>query len=217
MTCPELKAVAWDIDGTLIDSEPLHLKALVAVSAEYGVDLSSEPDERFRGVHMGNVWLALKDLYPDDLNESVWNERIIDYYAAHADELQPMRGAIETIKVLAELGVPQVCVSNSSRRVVDTNIRSLGIKDCLSGSISLCDVKQGKPDPEGYRKGADLLGVRPENVLAVEDSQTGAMAAQRAGLCLAFYAPPPPHPQGAVFFEADLTISDLQALPARFA
>ena len=54
------RAVAWDVDGTLIDSEGLHQRSLIEAGAEFGVDLSDLPDEAFRGVHMRDVWTALK-------------------------------------------------------------------------------------------------------------------------------------------------------------
>ncbi|WP_321340648.1 HAD family phosphatase [Breoghania sp.] len=206
-----LKAVAWDIDGTLIDSEPLHLRALIAVSKSYGVDLTKEPEHRFVGVSMNDVWRALCEEYPQDLTEEVWNNQIVDHYVENAHDLKPMPGAVETVRMLADLGVPQVCVSNSWRRIVDSNIRSLGIEDCLSGSISYSDVTRGKPDPEPYLRGVDLLGVPANCVLAVEDSPAGALAARRARLAVGFYNPRPDVTQA--FDGMDYEIFDLSALP----
>ena len=144
------KAVAWDIDGTLIDSEPLHLAALVAVSARYGLDLSHEPEDRFRGRHMGDVWRALRAFYPGGLTEQRWADEIIDTYIESASSLRPMPGALETVRELHARGIPQACVSNSERRVVDANLKALGIIDLIEFSISRDDVTAGKPDPEPY-------------------------------------------------------------------
>ena len=58
------RALAWDIDGTLIDSEPLHQRALVAASAALGADLSDLEPEPFRGVHAIDIWKALKPRFP---------------------------------------------------------------------------------------------------------------------------------------------------------
>ena len=60
------RAVAWDIDGTLIDSEGLHQRSLIETGAEFGVDLSDLPDEAFRGIHMRDVWTALQPRFPED-------------------------------------------------------------------------------------------------------------------------------------------------------
>ena len=176
------KAVAWDIDGTLIDSEPLHLAALVTVSARYGLDLSHEPEDRFRGRHMGDVWRALRAFYPGGLSEQRWADEIIDTYIESASSLRPMPGALETMRELHARGIPQACVSNSERRVVDANLRALGVIDLIEFSISRDDVTAGKPDPEPYRQACDRLGFAPADVLAVEDSDPGAQSARAAGL-----------------------------------
>ena len=176
------KAVAWDIDGTLIDSEPLHLEALVTVSARYGLDLSHEPEDRFRGRHMGDVWRALRAFYPGGLTEQRWADEIIDTYIESASSLRPMPGALETVRELHERSIPQACVSNSERRVVDANLKALGIIDLIEFSISRDDVTAGKPDPEPYLEACERLGFAPVDVLAVEDSDTGAQSAQAAGL-----------------------------------
>ena len=212
MIATPLKAVAWDIDGTLIDSEPLHHAALIAVSKRYGIDLTQEPDERFLGVHMGDVWRSLCDEYPESLTEAAWNAEIIDWYIANSDRLTPMPGAIDTSRALHDMGIAQICVSNSARTVVDTNIARLGIAPVLAGSISFSDVVRGKPDPEPYARAVQILGVPAGNVLAVEDSPTGALAARRARLRVAFYMPRPGGPER--FDGADLEISDLATIPA---
>ncbi len=209
-----MNAVAWDIDGTLMDSESLHLHALIAVSKRYGVDLSAEPEERFRGVHMSDVWFALHEEFPGSLTEERWNGEIVDWYVENAERLTPMPGAVETVNVLARMGVAQFCVSNLAWRVVDTNIERLGIGSLLAGSISVEDVMRGKPDPEPYLKAVSALGVPRTNVLAVlavEDSPTGARAARSARLRVAFYRPE--GDKSPSFDGADIEINDLTALP----
>jgi HAD superfamily hydrolase (TIGR01509 family) len=100
-----------------------------------------------------------------------------------------LRGAVETIEAIAAHGVPQVCVSNSSRRIVDANIQALGISRHVAFSISLDDVERGKPDPQGYATACHRLGLKPNSVAAVEDSPTGASAARAAGLVVVGYGP----------------------------
>ncbi len=85
-----LLAVAWDVDGTLIDSEPLHHEALVAVCAAFGADLSTVSGETFRGIHMGDVWTMLAPRLSPEADEASWLAAIIDYYVAHRDRLRPI-------------------------------------------------------------------------------------------------------------------------------
>jgi len=183
------RAVAWDIDGTLIDSEPLHQRALVAASAALGVDLRDIEPEAFRGVHAIDIWKALKPRFPAGSLFKTWIAAIEGYYVAHAGKLEPNPGALEAMRKLAERGVAQACVSNSGRTIVDANIEALGIGKIIAFSLSLDDVSSGKPDPEPYREAARRLGLPAAEVVAVEDSGAGAHSARAAGLYVVGYSP----------------------------
>ncbi|WP_337270929.1 HAD family hydrolase [Oryzifoliimicrobium ureilyticus] len=180
------QAVAWDIDGTLVDSEPLHHHALLAASLEFGADLSELPDMAFRGIHMGDVWKLLEGRLPPALEEEEWMEAINRHYVGARHTLVPMPGAVETIHTLKALGVHQVCVSNSCRAIVDANLDALGLASFIDFSISLDDVSEGKPSPIPYRTAANRLGLKPHTIVAVEDSSTGLRSAKAAGLRTVF-------------------------------
>lgn len=188
MTAPPFAAIAWDIDGTLVDSEPLHHRALVAASATFGADLSDLPDMAFRGIHMGDVWQLLAGRLPADLEEAVWLEAINRHYVDNRHSLRAIPGAVEAIEHLAALGIPQVCVSNSGRSIVDANLDFLGVIRHIRFSLSLDDVPAGKPSPIPYRMAAEGLGLPPGVIVAVEDSQTGLISARAAGLHAVFFA-----------------------------
>ena len=177
-----IRAIAWDVDGTLVDSEPLHHRALLAGTAEFGVDLSDLPEEAFRGVHMGDVWKILRPRLPQDLAEASWLDAINRYYVAHRRELVAIPQAVETVRAFAGRGLPQVCVSNSARVIVEANLDALGLGSLMDFTISLDDVTAGKPDPFPYAEACRRLGVKPSDALAVEDSFTGATSALAAGL-----------------------------------
>jgi HAD superfamily hydrolase (TIGR01509 family) len=205
------RAVAWDIDGTLIDSEPLHERALAAASAGLGADLSDLEPDAFRGVHAIDIWRALKPRFPAGSSFKTWIAAIEAYYVAHAGELEPNPGALEAMRKLAERGVAQACVSNSGRRIVDANIEVLGVGEIIAFSLSLDDVTSGKPDPEPYLKAARRLSPEPHATVAVEDSGPGARSARAAGLYVVGYAP-----SGEPFVGADLSIKHLAEVTALF-
>lgn len=205
-----IRAVAWDIDGTLIDSEPLHDAVLSEVCELYGADLSDVPQDRFRGVHMPDVWQALKPRLEDRVDEAEWLDAIVGRYVERATELQPLPGAIATMRMFSDAGLKQVCVSNSGRRIVDANLRALAILDLIDFSISLDDVTAGKPDPEPYLTAAGRLGLPVHAVAAVEDSIAGATSAHLAGLKVLAIAS---GGQGRVD-PAETTVSRLLDLPA---
>lgn len=182
-----IRAVAWDVDGTLVDSEPLHHDALLAACANWNVDISDIQGDEFRGVHMGDVWKAIAARMPASASEAEWNRANDDYYVRHRKVLKPMPLALETVKALDEAGITQICVSNAGRVILDANIDALGLADVMQFTLSLDDVAKGKPDPEPYMAGAARLKLRPDQVAAVEDSATGRRAARAAGLVVIAY------------------------------
>ena len=133
-----IDAVAWDIDGTLIDSEPLHHRSLLEASASFGVELEDLPPLAFRGVHMDEVWLLVRDRLPAALDRAVWIEAIEHRYVAGVGQLQPIAGATVTLARLHRANVVQICVSNSSRRIVTpTSWRSEPHLICVFRSASM--------------------------------------------------------------------------------
>jgi HAD superfamily hydrolase (TIGR01509 family) len=205
------RAVAWDVDGTLIDSEGLHQRSLIETGAEFGVDLSDLPDEAFRGVHMRDVWTALKPRFPVSVDRKTWIAAIQRFYIACAPSLSPIPGALEAVRALAAKGVAQACVSNSGRAIVDANLEALQIRPAISFSISLEDVSAGKPDPEPYREAARRFALPAAAVVAVEDSGAGARSARAAGLYVVGYAP-----KGNAFVGSDRSITKLMEVVALF-
>jgi HAD superfamily hydrolase (TIGR01509 family) len=205
------RAVAWDIDGTLIDSELLHQRALIESSAAFGVDLSDLPDQAFRGVHAFDVWSALRPRFPPGTERQPWLAAIERFYVAQAQSLAPTPGAIEAIHALATRGFPQACVSNSGRAIVDANLEALGIRQLMAFSISLDDVSEGKPSPEPFLKAARHFGLPASTIVAVEDSVAGVSSARAAGLYVIGYAP-----VGGAFVGADRSIAQLSELLEMF-
>ena len=205
------RAVAWDVDGTLIDSEGLHQRSLIETGAEFGVDLSDLPDEAFRGVHMRDVWTALKPRFPVSVDRKTWNAAIQRFYIARAPSLSPIPGALEAVRALAAKGVGQACVSNSGRAIVDANLEALQIRPAISFSISLEDVSAGKPDPEPYREAARRFALQAAEVVGVEDSGAGARSARAAGLYVVGYSP-----SGEPFVGSDRSIVKLMEVLALF-
>jgi len=180
-----IKAVAWDIDGTLVDSEPLHLKSLILVCEKYDVDISDLPNEYFIGVNLPGVWKSLQKRFPAGLKFEEWAHQINNFYFINSSTLTTMPDASEVIKELQIMDILQVAVSNSNRLVVDINLAALGVSKIFNFSLSLDDVKIGKPDPTPYKIATKKLGLKPYEILAVEDSISGIISAQKAGLLVA--------------------------------
>jgi len=182
-----LMAIAWDVDGTLVDSEPLHHRALLASCRHFGLDLSHLPEERFCGVHIFDVWEQLKPELPPEVQKEEWLQAIEEYYHQHSNELIAIPGSQEVIRQLAAQGIKQACVSNSCRRIVESNLQALGVLEFIDIIVTLDDVLCGKPDPEPYQQAINFLDLPASAVLAVEDSPTGMLSARAAGMPVVFY------------------------------
>jgi HAD superfamily hydrolase (TIGR01509 family) len=193
-----IRAVLWDIDGTLLDSEPWHLDATVAVCAGLGYDLTAEEHTTFLGTAYSDFYAALHARRPMPVPFDDWVEAITDRYLARIAEVNPRAGAFALVEAFAARGLRQAAVSNSGRRVVDANIKATGLAH-FAFAVSREDVAAGKPAPDSYLLAARRLGVEPAACAVIEDSPTGARAAKSAGMLTIAW---PQHP-ALVFEEVD--------------
>jgi HAD superfamily hydrolase (TIGR01509 family) len=193
------KAVFWDMDGTLVDSEPLHDAALA--SAMRSVGLTPPPDlhERVLGRSAAYVYQMMREEFGLTLPFDDWIARKYDYYIANVGGLKPRPGAIEIFRELQARGVAQAIVSNSDRVIVDANLRTVGLVYAGMHTVSRNDVREGKPHAEPFLRAAWLAGVEPGECVAVDDSATGASSGLAAGMKTLFWPERPMQgPAGAV-------------------
>jgi HAD superfamily hydrolase (TIGR01509 family) len=187
-TVRTVRAVALDVDGTLVDSEPLHLRALQAACRAHDVDISDHGPSPFVGVSIADVWRVLAPRFErtlghlDDNGERQFRATVTEHYLAHADEVQALPGARQAIEHLAQQGVALAAVSNSERAIVEANLRAVGAQAHFGAVVSLDDVRNPKPAPEPYLQALMHLGASAHDAWAVEDSPSGARSARAAGL-----------------------------------
>jgi len=179
-----VKAVLWDMDGTLIDSEKLWDISLAALYERLGGELTPAVRESMVGsVAEDTIRIVYDDLGlesdPAAMAES--NRWLRDYTADLFEEGLPWcEGAKELLDELAAEGIPMALVTNTERVLTDRALNSIGHHYF---SVTVCgdEVAKGKPAPDPYMRAAALLSLAPEDCLAVEDSVTGTAAAERAG------------------------------------
>ena len=205
------RAVAWDLDGTLIDSEGLHQRALIETGAEFGVDLSDLPDEAFRGVHMRDVWTALEPRFPKTVDRKTWIAAIERFYVAHAPSLSPSPARWKRSARWRRRASPRrACRIQVARSLTPISTRSASAGRWRSRS-ALDDVSAGKPDPAPYREAARRFALPPAAIVAVEDSGAGARSARAAGLYVIGYAP-----DGNALVGSDRSIAKLMEVASLF-
>jgi HAD superfamily hydrolase (TIGR01509 family) len=181
---PAMRAVLWDMDGTLVDSEKLWDVSMNELYARLGGVLTPEVRASTVGGSAENVMAAVySDLRLDP--EPAAMAESADWLHARTGELfeagLPWRpGARELLDALLAEGVPMALVTNTRRGLTDQALTSIG-KHYFSASVCGDEVQHAKPAPEPYRRAAELLGFEPAQCLAIEDSVTGTIAAESAG------------------------------------
>lgn len=194
------KAVFWDMDGTLTDSEPLHEAALTAALESVGIAPPPHLHERVLGISAGPVYRMLREECGLALPFDDWIARKYEHYLPLVGGLKPRPGAVEIFRDLRALGVAQAVVSNSDRLIVDANLGAVGLVYPGMKTVSRNDVREGKPHPEPFLRAAWLADVDPADAVAVDDSVTGATAGLAAGMKTVFWPERPgmAGPDGAV-------------------
>lgn len=179
-----MRAVLWDMDGTLVDSEKLWDVSLQELYVRLGGTLSPEVRAATVGGSAEGVIRIVYDdlgLNPDPVAMAESADWLHDYTGELFDGGLPWcDGARELLEALADEAVPMALVTNTRRALAERALNSIG-RQYFSVTICGDEVARGKPAPDPYRRAAILLGLEPVVCLAIEDSVTGATAAEDAG------------------------------------
>ena len=201
------------MDGTLVDSEPLHDEALVSAMKSVGISPPPDLHERVLGIAAWPVYEMMRDEFGLKLPFDDWIRRKYDYYLKNAPGLKPRAGALEIFRDLERLGVVQAVVSNSDRLIVDANLRAVGIVEPGIRTVSRNDVREGKPLPEPFLRAAWLTGIDPADTVVMEDSFTGSRAGLAAGMRTIFWPERPmAGPDGALVANSAIEVRKLLGL-----
>ncbi len=182
-----IKAILFDLDGLMVDSEPHSLASWEAVLAERGVKLDQLTIESILGLRIDATARTLIDKYhlPDTVQGLA--EAKTEYQVTHLDgNVNPMSGLIELLDEIDRRGLKKAVASSGIRRYVETVLRVNGLLDRFSVIITGDQVAHGKPAPDVFLAAANDLNVAPEHCLVLEDAPAGVQAAKAAGmLCIA--------------------------------
>ncbi len=177
-----IKAVLWDMDGTLVDSEDIAVEALGYAMKEAGLLPPPGLKESVVGRSADEIYAIIVRDFGLKADPLEWERRKHHHYFLAAKRLRGYDDAVETWHRFSAAGISQAVVSNSDRAIVDVNLRAAGLVRPGLVTVARNDVLFGKPHPDGYFRAAYLLGVEPHECLIVEDSSSGAAAALAAGI-----------------------------------
>lgn len=187
-----LKAVIFDMDGVLIDSEPLHAKAAVLAFKNIDVNITLEYCYRF----IGRTNVHMLDTIIHDYNLTYSCEELLDLYNESRRQLidkegySPIPYTKELIEDLYRHGIKLAIASSSSIQDIEEVVTSLGIKRYFDHLISGTTVKHPKPAPDVFLKAAQELGVHTNECIIIEDSYSGLMAGKSADIPVIGFANP---------------------------
>lgn len=193
------RAVIFDFNGTLSDDEPILEEIFTDLfSAELGWEMSPEEYRRELLGHSDREIIQIAvDRHGDGSPEQV--EAILELRGNRYQNMVAARSPItphacELVERLAAARVPMAIVTGAQRADVEAVLRASLVGEFIKILVAEEDVVTGKPDPEGFLRGAELLGVEPQDVLVFEDSVPGVRAAMAAGMACVAMTGPIPHP-----------------------
>jgi HAD superfamily hydrolase (TIGR01509 family) len=184
MALPRIvKAVVFDMDGLLVDSEVVYCEALTAQAAEMGHDLPMSVLKRMIGHTWAGSAIVLREHFGESFDTDVLRDGSVQkFYALAEAEIALKTGVIELLDHLDSAGLPRGIATSSRRVDVEHHLTAHGLMDRFHAIKAQGDYARGKPHPDPYLRAAEALGVPPEDCLALEDSHNGVRAAAAAGM-----------------------------------
>ena len=184
-----MKAVIFDMDGVIIDSEPINTGLSIKAVAHFGSSITSEEMEKYAGSTMKVIFSSIKE----DKKLIAPVEEIIAYMQASMlrnlaeEDIEPIKGIRELLIALKEKNIPTAIASSSPKNMIEAVVEKFKLQDYFTYLVSGNEVKHSKPDPEIYLVTAKKLGVDPSECVVIEDSKNGVNAAKNAGMtCIGF-------------------------------
>lgn len=177
------KAVVFDMDGLLVDTETVVFRAMQQAAGGIGAEMPFATFQRMVGLQHAHSDLILLEHFGDDLDLTAWQTVVSTHFReALSAGIALKAGAVEILDALDVLGLPRAIATSSSLESVRASLGPHSLVDRFHALITRDVQTQGKPHPEPFLKAAAALGVDPADCLALEDSHNGVRSASSAGM-----------------------------------
>lgn len=208
----KLRAVIFDMDGVIIDSEPIHYEVNKDLYNDLEIEVSEEEYETFIGVSNKDVWSKLKKKHGleetvDELVGRLQSKNI--KHLQNSDE-KPITGLLPLLELLKKEGITIGLASSSPRRYIEAVLEKFDIEDYFNEMVSGANMERGKPYPDIFIKITNKMNLKPEECVVIEDSEKGVLAAKTAGLKCIGYLNPSSGNQD--LSKADITVDSLEEI-----
>jgi beta-phosphoglucomutase-like phosphatase (HAD superfamily) len=182
LSLPLIRAVVFDCDGVLVDSEPMHAAATRDEMRARGCELADDFFDDYIGMRVVDQIAVLADRFGID-PLSLFEARERRFWSLAVDQFREVPGSAETVRALHAAGLKIAVATSGTRKWIDHVIHELGLSTEISASISAADVQEPKPHPQAYLAAAEAIGLPAHRCGVVEDSELGCRSAVSAG-CL---------------------------------
>lgn len=181
--------VIFDMDGVLVDSEPMHMRLEREMFERLSLPISEAEHQAFVGMSPAGMWGTIKARFdlPHAVDDLVEMDTDVKAREIGATPLEPIDGVEELIADLEDAGCELAVASSSQKRLIEAVTEGLGLRQRFSQLVSAEEVRRGKPHPDVFIRAAELCGRKPADCLVIEDSANGVRAALAAGMkCVGF-------------------------------
>lgn len=179
-----VKAILFDMDGVIFDTERVYLEEWKQVFKKYGYKMKDEIYISVMGTGRENVKKVFKEYYGDNLPiEDMYVDKDILLNEAVSENKIPLKtGAIDILSFLKDNGYKTALATSAKRDRLEIQLCLADIKDKFDAIVCIDDVGKGKPNPDIFLLAAEKIGVEPSDCMVIEDSEAGIMAAFNAGM-----------------------------------
>jgi len=178
-----VKGVLFDMDGTMFDTEPVSERCWKKAATDFGYEISDELMNSLFGKNLLSIKQMIRQALEIDEEVERITERRYEYYRKFLleDEIPKKEGLMEILEYLKEHSIPAAVCTSTEKETAEIALKRSGVYEYFTGFVYGDMVEKSKPDPQGFHKAAQLIGVTPETCLVIEDSSNGVLAGKAAG------------------------------------
>jgi beta-phosphoglucomutase family hydrolase len=186
-----IRAVIFDLDGVIVESENAHIEAEKQTLQRYGVQISADELHEYTGTTAQVMFTELIRKYKLKTTfEEMFQQKEKTFFKLLEKDAEPTKGIITLLRELKSKRIKLAIGSSSTKKQINYVLNKLKIEDLFDSVIGAEDITRSKPDPEIFLKAAKELQAEPRECLVVEDSKLGVEAAKRAHMkCLGYRNP----------------------------
>lgn len=208
-----IEAIIFDMDGTLVDTEPFNTEIEKSLFKLNKIEISEEEHQKYIGVASDAMWLeiAKRNKLQIPVSELIeQNHKESFRYLSEVEQIPIMPGLVELLEKFQDKKYLMAVASSSTPEIIDLILKKTNLKNYFQVIVSAQETGKSKPEPDVFLLTAEKLGIKPANCLVVEDSENGIKAAIAAGMTCVAYQSPDADPQKQK--EADAVIRNYSQL-----